>query len=131
MKDSWKFISNPFYKVAGYKAAGWGILGIVITTAIAYGADVHFHGLLHYGGAPHSEWWCFVVEHLVIWLIPSLLLYIEPVLQSFPCSSDRRSRNSCFFPAAFCFVGFVHDFPTGTAFHVHTVVTGHRGCAIR
>ena len=48
MKDSWKFISNPFYKVAGYKAAGWGILGIVITTAIAYGADVHFHGLLHY-----------------------------------------------------------------------------------
>ena len=75
MKDSWKFISNP-YKVAGYKAAGWGILGIVITTAIAYGADVHFHGLLHYGGAPHSEWWCFVVEHLVIWLIPSLLVYI-------------------------------------------------------
>ena len=57
MKDSWKFISNPFYKVAGYKAAGWGILGIVITTVIAYGADVHFHGLLHYGGAPHSEWW--------------------------------------------------------------------------
>ena len=55
MKDSWKFISNPFYKVAGYKAAGWGILGIVITTAIAYGADVHFHGLLHYGGAPHGE----------------------------------------------------------------------------
>ena len=128
MKDSWKFISNPFYKVAGYKAAGWGILGIVITTAIAYGADVHFHGLLHYGGAPHSEWWCFVVEHLVIWLIPSLLVYI---LKSFPCSSDRRSRNSCFFPAAFCFVGFVHGFPTGTAFHVHTVVTGHRGCAIR
>ena len=42
MKDSWKFISNPFYKVAGYKAAGWGILGIVITTEIAYGADVHF-----------------------------------------------------------------------------------------
>lgn len=40
MKDSWKFISNPFYKVAGYKAAGWGILGIVITTAIAYGVDV-------------------------------------------------------------------------------------------
>ena len=39
MKDSWKFISNPFYKVAGYKAAGWGILGIVITTEIAYGAD--------------------------------------------------------------------------------------------
>ena len=76
MKDSWKFISNPFYKVAGYKAAGWGILGIVITTEIAYGADVHFHGLLHYGGAPHSEWWCFVVEHLVIWLIPSLLVYI-------------------------------------------------------
>ena len=37
MKDSWKFISNPFYKVAGYKAAGWGILGIVITTVIAYG----------------------------------------------------------------------------------------------
>ena len=76
MKDSWKFISNPFYKVAGYKADGWGILGIVITTVIAYGADVHFHGLLHYGGAPHSEWWCFVVEHLVIWLIPSLLVYI-------------------------------------------------------
>ena len=24
MKDSWKFISNPFYKAAGYKAAGWG-----------------------------------------------------------------------------------------------------------
>ena len=51
MKDSWKFISNPFYKVAGYKAAGWGILGIVITTAIAYGADVHFFRL-HQSFAP-------------------------------------------------------------------------------
>ena len=54
MKDSWKFISNPFYKVAGYKAAGWGILGIVITTAIAYGADVHFHCLLYTSPSPRD-----------------------------------------------------------------------------
>ena len=54
MKKVLNFIKNPFYRVAGYTALVWGVAGIIVSTAIACGGDIHFHGLLHYGGASNE-----------------------------------------------------------------------------
>ncbi|HIY49045.1 MAG TPA: hypothetical protein H9834_04390 [Candidatus Barnesiella excrementavium] len=76
MKAFFEFLKNPFYRVAGYTSLVWGVVGIMASTAIAFVGGVHFHGLLHYGGAPNGAWWCFVAEHLVVWLVPSVLIYL-------------------------------------------------------
>ena len=82
MKTLFEFLKNPFYRVAGYTSLVWGVVGIVVSTAIAFLGDIHFHGLLHYGGAPNGAWWCFVVEHLVVWLVPSVLIYLSALFCS-------------------------------------------------
>ena len=82
MNEVLKFIKNPFYRVAGYTSLVWGVAGMVVSTAIAYWGCIHFHGLLHYGGAPNEAWWCFVVEHLAVWLVPSVLIYISSLFLS-------------------------------------------------
>ena len=82
MKTLFEFLKNPFYRVAGYTSLAWGVGDIVVATAIAFVGGVHFHGLLHYGGAPNGAWWCFVVEHLVVWLVPSVLIYLSALFCS-------------------------------------------------
>ncbi|AHF11776.1 hypothetical protein BARVI_01730 [Barnesiella viscericola DSM 18177] len=82
MKTLFEFLKNPFYRVAGYTSLAWGVGGIVVATAIAFVGGVHFHGLLHYGGAPNGAWWCFVVEHLVVWLVPAVVIYIAALFCS-------------------------------------------------
>ena len=82
MKTLFEFLKNPFYRVAGYTSLAWGVVGIVISTAIAFVGGVHFHGLLHYGGAPNGAWWCFVVEHLVVWLVPAVVIYVVSLFVS-------------------------------------------------
>ncbi len=73
---------NPFYRIAGYQALVWGVVGILIATAISYLAHAHCHGLMHFGGAPNQAWWCYVVEHLTIWLVPALLIYVTSLFLS-------------------------------------------------
>lgn len=82
MKTLFEFLKNPFYRVAGYTSLVWGVVGIVVSTAIAFLGDIHFHGLLHYGGAPNGAWWCFVVEHLVVWLVPAVVIYVVSLFVS-------------------------------------------------
>ncbi len=82
MKTVLAFLKNPFYRVAGYTSLVWGVIGIMAAAAIALAGEVHFHGLLHYGGAPNDMWWCFVVEHLVAWLVPSILIYVAALFFS-------------------------------------------------
>lgn len=82
MKTLFEFLKNPFYRVAGYTSLVWGVVGIMVSTVIAFVCGVHFHGLLHYGGAPVGAWWCFVVEHLVVWLVPSVLIYLSALFCS-------------------------------------------------
>ncbi len=67
---------NPFCRISDYKALVWGALGILLSTALCYLGNCHFHGLLHVGGAPNSAWWCFVAEHLIIWLVPAIIIYL-------------------------------------------------------
>ncbi len=83
MKTPWfRLLFNPFTRIAGYSALGWGFLGIIIATTISYFVQLHYHGLLHFGWAPNPAWWCYAVEHLLVWLIPAILFYIGGLLLS-------------------------------------------------
>lgn len=82
MKTWISFLLNPVRVVAGGRALVWGLLGIAVTIVLSIGADVHFHGILHYGSAPNPAWWCFAAEHLLVFLVPALLLYLTGLLFS-------------------------------------------------
>ena len=70
MKRQWlNFLVNPFEWIAGGQALGWGLLGMVVSTVICYLSGWHYHGLLHFGPAPNPAWWCYAVEHLVVWIV--------------------------------------------------------------
>lgn len=77
-----RLLLNPFTRIAGYQALGWGVAGIALSTLLSILSGWHYHGLLHFGPAPNSAWWCFMVEHLTVWLVPSLLLYVGSLLLS-------------------------------------------------
>lgn len=40
-------IVNPFIRIAGMKALGWGVLGLAVSTWICWISGYHYHGLLH------------------------------------------------------------------------------------
>jgi hypothetical protein len=77
-----RFFINPFERIAGGKALAWGMAGMVISTILSYWSEYHYHGLLHYGPASNSAWWCYAAEHLIIWLVPALLFYLGGLLFS-------------------------------------------------
>lgn len=83
MKKLWmNFMINPFERIAGFKALSWGLLGMVVSTVICYQSGWHYHGLLHFGPAPNPAWWCFAVEHLVVWIVPAVLFYLGGLILS-------------------------------------------------
>ena len=73
---------NPFERIAGLKALAFGVVGMMVSTLLSYYSGWHYHGLLHFGPAPNPAWWCFAVEHLVVWLVPAILFYIGGLLLS-------------------------------------------------
>lgn len=77
-----QLLVNPFERVAGYQALGWGLLGIAVSTLLGYFSGMHCHGLLHYGPAPNNLWWCYAAERLVIWLVPATLFYLGGIIFS-------------------------------------------------
>lgn len=81
-KKYWRLLFNPFERIAGWQALAWGILGLIISTALSYLTNYHYHGLLHFGSAPNNALWCYVVEHLVVWLIPFMLFYLGGIMLS-------------------------------------------------
>lgn len=83
MKKLWmNFMINPFERIAGFQALSWGLLGMVVSTVICYQSGWHYHGLLHFGPAPNPAWWCFAVEHLVVWIVPAVLFYLGGLILS-------------------------------------------------
>lgn len=83
MKKLWmNFMMNPFERIAGFKALGWGLAGMAVSTVICYHSGWHYHGLLHFGPAPNPAWWCFAVEHLVVWIVPAMLFYLGGLILS-------------------------------------------------
>ena len=73
---------NPFERIAGLEALLWGLAGMVVSTALSFYSGWHYHGLLHFGPAPNPAWWCYAVEHLVVWLIPDVMFYLGGLLLS-------------------------------------------------
>ena len=76
MKNKVKLIVNPFIRIAGGQALIWGFLGLIVSTLLCWISGCHYHGLLHFGPAPNPAWWCYLAEHLIVWLIPALLFYL-------------------------------------------------------
>ena len=76
MKNKVKLIVNPFIRIAGGQALIWGFLGLIVSTLLCWISVYHYHGLLHFGPAPNPAWWCYLAEHLIVWLIPALLFYL-------------------------------------------------------
>ena len=76
MKNKVKLIVNPFIRIAGDQALIWGFLGLIVSTLLCWISGYHYHGLLHFGPAPNPAWWCYLAEHLIVWLIPALLFYL-------------------------------------------------------
>lgn len=73
---------NPFIRIAGMKALMWGLAGMVISTCMSWMSGYHYHGLLHFGPAPNPAWWCFLAEHMVVWLVPAAMFYLGGLLWS-------------------------------------------------
>ncbi len=82
MKQVFSFIGNPFTRIAGMQALAWGLAGMLLSTVICYFANYHYHGLLHFGLAPNSDWYYFLLEHCVVWLIPATLFHLGGLLLS-------------------------------------------------
>ena len=83
MKRQWlNFLVYTFEWFAGGLALGWGLLGMVVSTVICYLSGWHYHGLLHFGPAPNPAWWCYAVEHLVVWIVPAVLFYLGGLILS-------------------------------------------------
>ena len=76
MKNKVKSIVNPIIRITGSKALIWGFLGLIVSTLLCWISGYHYHGLLHFGPAPNPAWWCYLAEHLIVWLIPALLFYL-------------------------------------------------------
>ena len=87
MKNKVKLIVNPFIRIAGGQALIWGFLGLIVSTLLCWISGYHYHGLLHFGPAPNPAWWCYLAEHLIVWLIPALLFYLGGL-----CLSHSRIR---------------------------------------
>lgn len=76
MKNKVKLIVNPFIRIAGGQALIWGFLDLIASTLLFWISGYHYHGLLNFGPAPNPAWWCYLAEHLIVWLIPALLFYL-------------------------------------------------------
>lgn len=68
-----KLLLNPFEKIAGYQALVWGCAGLIVSSVLNYCSGYHYHGLLHFGTASNPSYWIFLVEAVIVWLIPALM----------------------------------------------------------
>ena len=82
MKNAATRLFRPFEKIAGWKALGWGVAGMALSTALGSCAGFHYHGLLHFGAASNDSWWVYAAERGTVWLLPALLFWIGGVILS-------------------------------------------------
>jgi len=73
---------NPFTQIAGFKSFIIGILGLLITTVLAYNTGTHFNGFLNIDFAKDSHYWVYLIENLSNWLFLSVFLHISGLILS-------------------------------------------------
>lgn len=69
---------NPFSRIAGGKALAWGLAGIALSIGLGYALDVHCT-IFNFWYLLDTPGWLIVVERLVIWLMPTVLLWLAGV----------------------------------------------------
>lgn len=77
-----KYLYNPFTQIAGFKSFIIGIVGLFITTYLAFNTGTHFSGLLNIDFAKDSDYWVYLMENLSNWLFLSIFLYISGLILS-------------------------------------------------
>lgn len=76
----WMF--NPFVRIAGIRSLVLGLAGIVAAGLIAAGAGIRFDGLLDVHAGYEVALWVPVVEGMVNWAVFTLLLVVAALLFS-------------------------------------------------
>ena len=93
MKNKVKLIVNPFIRIAGGQALIWGFLGLIVSTLLCWISGYHYHGLLHFGPAPNPAWWCYLAEHLIVWLFAQLPLLGMNLISLLPAMRMMSQMN--------------------------------------
>jgi len=80
MKNNWKWIYNPFEKVAGWKAFGIGIVILSITTIIGYFGNIVFYATLQIKSVLNVTWsMAFFVQFLGL-TVTVIIMYVAALL---------------------------------------------------
>lgn len=66
---------NPFFKIGGYPALMTGLLAMMITASVGWWLNVHFNGNLQVAIMPQRGILFTVAEHVVPWLVYSLIFF--------------------------------------------------------
>lgn len=54
----------------------WGVSGIIISTVLAWLSGFHANGLLQFGPLPVNDFYIYLIEHIIVWILPSFLFFI-------------------------------------------------------
>lgn len=81
---------NPFTKIAGFKSFIIGLIGLLITTYLAFKTGTHFktgtyfnfRDLFGIDFAKDSDYWVFFMESFSNWLFISTFLYVSGLILS-------------------------------------------------
>jgi hypothetical protein len=73
---------NPFLVIAGTKSFLLGLLGLLLTSYLAYKTGTHFSGLANIDFARDSDFWIYLVENSSHWFILSILLFAAGLILS-------------------------------------------------
>lgn len=79
---------NPFTQIAGFKSLIIGLIGLLITTYLAFKTGTHFKTATYFSDlfgidfAKDSDYWIFLMESLSNWLLISTFLYISGLILS-------------------------------------------------
>jgi hypothetical protein len=77
-----KLCLNPFLIIAGMNSFLLGLMGLLLTSYIAYKTGTHFNGLANIDFAKDSDFWVYLFENCSHWIILSILLFAAGLLLS-------------------------------------------------
>ncbi|WP_420601543.1 hypothetical protein [Flagellimonas sp.] len=73
---------NPFTRIAGFKSLVLGFMAMLLVAYLSFGSGTHFYGFSNIDFAKDSGFKFFFLEHLISWLVISLLLYASGLMLS-------------------------------------------------
>ena len=77
-----RFIFNPFVYIAGFKSLIIGLVGLCLTSFLAYITGTHFNGFIHVEFAKDCCFWVYLLENVIQWIAFSVVLYLAGLMLS-------------------------------------------------